>query len=69
MDGKNHSGANSRRVPQRGFVLPPKAADHLNAAMEQMDLFMTSEQGDDGFEYVVHLLQHLLAVRRIVAEG
>ena len=69
MEGNRLQGAGSRRVAHGGFVLPPQAAEHLDAAMEQMDLFLTSKQDDDGISHVIVLLQHLLAVRQIVAQA
>jgi hypothetical protein len=50
-----------------GILLRRAEVKHLRAALEQMDLLMTTRQIDAGFLCLVDLLRNLRALRRRVA--
>lgn len=52
-----------RDKPEGSMQLTQKAAEHLCAAIEQMDLLLHSQQADTAMHNLVSLLQHLRAVR------
>lgn len=45
------------------IALPHEAAEHLRAALGQMDLLLATRQLDFGTRVLVDLLRHLRAVR------
>lgn len=52
------------RAGQNEQITVPHATErHLNAALEQMDLLLASEQVEVGLAHLVSLLQHLQAFR------
>ena len=49
------------------MTLSSKAAEHLRAAVEQMDLLLETQQLDTGVECLVSLLKHLGALKGNIA--
>ncbi len=45
------------------IALPHEAAEHLRAALGQMDLLLATRQIDFGMQVLLDLLRHLRAVR------
>ncbi len=48
---------------REGIALPHEAAEHLRAALGQMDLLLATRQIDFGTRVLDDLLRHLRAVR------
>lgn len=49
------------------IILSHAASEHLLAALEQMDLLLTTNHAEAGLEHLLVLLKHLRSFRRIVA--
>ena len=61
-------GAQSEYGSEDGSLrLPQPAAEHLGAAIEQMELLVQSRQTDPALRYLVSLLQHLREVGRAMS--
>ena len=67
MNARLKGRTGSVRAPEEGVVLCRGEAEHLRAALEQMDLLLATRQTDAGLHYLVDLLCHLRFLKRSVA--
>lgn len=61
-----HSPTGPTANAPRGAYLPPPAAEHLRAALEQMQHLRRTSHVDAGVCYLQAMLRHLEAVRKVV---